>query len=162
MNLYEQQVYQAGSVGGMPSSVASLLVAQAKHESANFTSSVFRNNNNLFGYKYVGQSGAMQGSISPEGDYYAKYANVAASALEVVNWWKRRIKAGKIGGWHDIDTAEKYGYHLKANGYYGDSLKNYVTGLQRWFKDFGELKNEGLTVLVVCLFAALAYYFKLI
>jgi hypothetical protein len=104
----------------------------------------------------------MQGTLSPEGDYYARYVSVSASATEIVNWWKRRIKEGKITGWQDIVTAESYGLALKSSGYYGDSLANYLTGLKRWFVEFGEVKNEGIAVVVVAAFVAAAYYFKLI
>lgn len=161
MTYLESEVFNAGIAGGMPNTVASLLVAQAKHESANFTSSVYRNNNNAFGYKYVGQSGAMKGTVSPEGDYYARYVSLYSSATEVVNWWKRRIKEGKVKSWQDISTPESYSLALKTCGYYGDSVSNYLAGLKRWFIEFGQVKDEGLAVLAVGLFVAALYYFKI-
>jgi len=130
----EQLVYNAGIDLGMPDVVARLLVAQAKHESADFTSTVFKVNNNAFGYKYVGQSGAWKGSKAPanEGGYYAAYTSVYDSAKEVVRWWQRRIKEGKVSGWDAIAATDSYAAALKVNGYYGDSLSNYTLALGRW------------------------------
>lgn len=135
MNIYETAVYNTAVSNEVPATVALLIVAQAKHESANFSSKVFKQNNNAFGYKYVGQSNATQGTAAPssEGDYYAKYDSIEGSALEVVNWWKRRIKQGVINYWSDISTPDSYAAALKKAGYYGDSLANYTAALKKWF-----------------------------
>ncbi|MGN6437530.1 MAG: glucosaminidase domain-containing protein [Agriterribacter sp.] len=163
----EYQVFSAGIDGGMTTEVASLLLAQAKHESAGFTSSVFKANNNAFGYKYVGQSGAMQGSAAPasEGGYYAKYATVYDSATEVVNWWKRRIKSGAITGWKDINTPEKYAHHLKQSNYFGDTLANYTAALKKWFGSLLDSSSPNnvlaeSAIMIVGFFVACYYLLK--
>ncbi|MBN8789431.1 MAG: glucosaminidase domain-containing protein [Terrimonas sp.] len=154
MNVYESAVYNTAVNNEVPGSVALLIVAQAKHESSNFTSKVFLQNNNAFGYKYVGQSGAVQGTAAPasEGGYYAKYDSVEDSALEVVNWWKRRIRQGVISDWSDINTTETYAAALKKAGYYGDSLSNYTAALKKWFTGLDLGQETGFVSIAALLF----------
>ncbi|MFT3945939.1 MAG: glucosaminidase domain-containing protein [Agriterribacter sp.] len=140
MNVYETTVYNTAVNNEVPSVVALLIVAQAKHESSNFSSNVFKLNNNAFGYKYVGQSNAVRGSAAPssEGDYYARYDTLADSVIEVVDWWKRRIRQGLINDWSDIATVDNYSSALKKAGYYGDSVANYTAALKKWFSTLSD------------------------
>lgn len=48
----------------------------------NHNSQLFRTHNNTGGIKYVGQEGATEGSISPEGNPYARFENLIASMQE--------------------------------------------------------------------------------
>lgn len=133
----DQKIYGELIKNGIPRNLALLIVAQSKHETANYTSNVFRSCNNAFGYKYVGQTlstGPCTGS--PEGDRYAKYATVENSAKELALWIKRRQAEGKFPqDLTTITTAAKYALLLKNSGYYGDSVSNYTNGLLAWFKD---------------------------
>lgn len=121
----------------MPPNLAKLIVAQAKFESANFTSPVFKANNNFFGYKYVGQSIASKGSPAPksEGDFYAKYKRIEDSIIELCNWIKRRVNEGIFPkDLTTIKTPGQYATLLKRKNYYGVSVPHYTKGLQRYFK----------------------------
>lgn len=133
---YEQIIYTQLLTDGMPKQLALLIVAQSKHETANYTSAVFKSCNNAFGYKYVGQRLALSACTgSPEGDSYAKYATVGDSAREIAQWIKRRQSEGKFpANLATITTAAQYASLLKNAGYYGDSLQNYTNGLLAWFK----------------------------
>jgi len=81
----DEQIYTAALKAGFTPSAAKLIVAQARHETGNYTSYQYRTNNNLFGMKFVNQPLATKGNKSPEGDFYAKYPNVAASVQDLVN-----------------------------------------------------------------------------
>lgn len=134
-----QFIFDRVTAGGYSPAFANLVVAQARHETGDFTSNVSKNCLNLFGYKYVGQSGAVACSGSPEGDNYAKYSAVAGSVDELINWIRRRQKEGTFppGDLSQVNTPEKYAQALKAAGYYGDSVSNYTSGLKRFLTNYG-------------------------
>ena len=123
---------------GMPETLSILIAAQAAHETGNFTSNVFLQNNNAFGYKrYAGakyQIGA--GRISPEGNNYAQYANIDNSVHEITGWIKRRLSEGKFPLLQSIKTPLQYAMALKSCGYYGDSVDNYTKGLERAIRKY--------------------------
>lgn len=140
----ETAIYKAAIDGGLNPVLASLMVAQAKHETANFRSSVFRTNKNAFGYKYV--KGAKwqvgSGKVSPEGNSYAQYESVYNSARDVAGWIKRRWK-----DFQNVKTPSEYASALKKNGYYGDTVTNYLKGLNAFFKSISP-QAAGLSVAV--------------
>jgi uncharacterized FlgJ-related protein len=135
MTLYQRLVYTKARAAGFPVALSNLIVAQAMHESANFTSNVFKACNNAFGYKFVGQSRATACSISPEGDAYAKYTSLADSAEEIIDWIKRRQKEGIFpANLAVITTAAEYARLLKKAGYYGAPEALYANALDRHLK----------------------------
>lgn len=106
--------------------LAHLMVAQSKHETANYKSSAFKNLNNAFGYKqYKGSSYQIgSGGTPTDGGKFAKYANVENSALEVASWINRR--------WNDfknVQTPTDYANALKKNLYYTNPTAEYIRGL---------------------------------
>jgi len=109
--------------------LAQAMVYQSMLETASFTSAVFLQNNNGFGYKRVvgakWQKGA--GRVSTEGDRYALYSSVEDSAREVADWLGRR-KAH----YSAIQDLDQYAAALKADGYYGVSAAQYAAGLKRF------------------------------
>lgn len=131
---YEQRIYNKALSLGMPQFVATCIVLQAAHETAGFTSNVFKSCNNLNGYKWVGQSTALGPCLkSPEGDFYAKYATIEDSVTELVAWIKRRQKDGKFpADLNTITSLNQYAELLKNSGWYGDTVYNYVNGLYYW------------------------------
>lgn len=137
---YSQQIYTQARSGtaynpGLPGPLATLLVAQARHETGNFTSRFFRENNNAFGYSYYAgsnyQSGA--GGIADNGQPIANYGSIEDSTKEIVDWLYRRYRQGVIPDMLSISTPEQYAQALKAANYYGDSFANYLKGLKRFF-----------------------------
>lgn len=129
---YFNQIKNIAIADGMPSQLAYLIAAQAVHETGNFTSKLFKENNNAFGYKYV--KGAMwqegPGRMSPEKNVYARYASVTNSVHEVTAWIRRRLKEGLFPPLKEITTPNQYASALKKSGYYGDTIKNYVAGIE--------------------------------
>lgn len=81
--------------------LALMMIPMAQFETNNFTSNVFKNNNNAFGYKYFPGSAYQigRGTAAPQtgGDSgsYGRYATVADSAKEVADWIGRGQAAFK-------------------------------------------------------------------
>lgn len=115
----------------MPPALSALIVAQARHETGNFTSNVFKKCANLFGYKAVYSAPKCTGS--PEGDYYEDYkGDYLASVDEVVNWIKRRQREGRFpDDLSQVNTPAIYARLLKENGYYGAPEAEYRAALAR-------------------------------
>lgn len=164
----EERIFQTAKNGtsinpaGLPDSLANLVVAQAKHESANFTSNFFKKYNNAFGYSYV-SGGRYQlpggGTKADNGIPIAAYSSVEDSTREIVDWIYRRRKAGTFPiNLGSITTPEQYAQLLKDAGYYGDSLSNYLRGLKNFFSDSPVKATAGTIVIAVAAF----FIFKLL
>lgn len=154
----DNTVYHQAISDGMPSKLAMLITAQARFESGNYSSNVFRSCNNLFGYKWVGQSSASGPCLqSPEGDYYAAYSSIAASVHEICQWIKRRVSEGKFpSNLSSIDTPEYYAQLLKSTNYFTGTLSVYTNGLIAELQqisisgsDTGALLLAGLAILIL-------------
>src|SRR5574341_835621 len=143
-------IFQTVRAAGFPDALSNLIVSMARHETGDYTSNVFKTCNNLFGYKYVGQSTAAGAcSVSPEGDRYAMYNSYADSVRELVLWIKRRQSEGRFPvDLATITTAEQYANLLKQGGYYGDTVLNYTTGLKRFLQNYGGTLGMGAGLLI--------------
>lgn len=132
--------------------LAELAVSQSKHETGNYKSKHFRESNNAFGYAYVKgaryQIGA--GSIADNKRPVAKYASVADSARELAAWVIRRKQH-----FVSVSNPQQYAETLKANGYFGDTVRNYVRGLISFFKKMGYEVTIGVVFLLLGLFGLL-------
>jgi hypothetical protein len=146
---FGQIIYNAAIADGMPSLLASFIVAQSKHETNDYTSAIFKDCNNAFGYKSVRSSCLVHPG-------YQDYISVVDSAHEITGWIKRRLNQGDFPALNTITTPEQYAALLKENGYYEDNLANYTAGLLRWF-DSNTVGVAGLGLV----FVALAVYFFL-
>lgn len=160
----ENIIYSTALGAGIPSRLAELMVAQAKHETGNFTSNFFRNFNNAFGYSYV--KGAKwqlpdPGTLADNNAPIAKYSSVANSTMEIVDWIKRRQREGKFpANLSEVTSPEQYAQLLKAANYYQDTLANYSRGLVSFFKaGFEKMKAEGgLPIVGIIALGGIIYY----
>lgn len=113
------------------------IVAQAKHETAYngipFNSPVYKANNNMFGMKNgsIISPGESVGTMSPEGNTYAKYGTDFNSLEDLIQWfdWKKMPVT--------VDSAEEYVKAVTDRGYIGfnpsqSAKDNYLKGLKRW------------------------------
>ena len=160
--MIDEQIYNTATAQGIPPILATLIVAQARHETANYTSNAFRSCNNLFGYKYVGQNLSTGPCItSSEGNSYAKYASVADSVKELTAWIKRRQAENKFpANLNSITTPEQYATLLKNSGYYGAPIREYVNGLIFWLQKLGEVatsKESSFAIVVLLAIAVLIW-----
>lgn len=125
----EQIVYTTALNDGMPQPLALIIVAQAKHESGNFTSAIFTDCNNAFGYKVFGNA-----APCPSHPDYEFYPSLADSVHEITGWIKRRLNAGNFPALNTITDPGQYAALLQKNGYFTDSLTNYSNGLYAWYQ----------------------------
>lgn len=162
-----QRIYNKALSDGMPQFVATCIVLQCAHESAGFTSNVFKSCNNLNGYKWVGQSTALGPCLkSPEGDYYAKYATIEDSVHELTAWIKRRQKEGKFpADLTAIGSLDQYAQLMKNSGWYGDTVQNYTSGLYYWSNRLADLLTSpiagGAAILFFIILGVIAYRKKI-
>lgn len=134
---YFTKVKNTALTDGMPTPLATLIAAQAAHESGGFSSHLFRIDNNTFGYKYTGsiwQDGP--GLLSPEGDHYAHYSTIVNSTHELTAWIHRRLKEERFPPLDQITTPAEYAAALKKDGYYGDTLANYTAGITERLSEY--------------------------
>lgn len=137
-NVISQRIYNVALtrfVGKANAEIlAKCMVAQAKHESGNYTSKFFKLYNNAFGYSYV--KGAKWqlpagGTKADNNQPIAAYASIENSAEEVAAWLLRRWAS-----FSKVKNVTDYAIALKANGYYGDTLVNYLRGLKAFYSSF--------------------------
>lgn len=147
-------IYTTLIKNGVPHQNALNIIAQARYETNDYTSNVFRENKNLFGYKFVGQKKYVvgAGTSAPsqdaqgnkDGGIYAKYPTIENSVLEIIAYYKRRFKAQNITelqGWQSIQTLENKASKLKAWGYFGQTASQYLKGMQAKIKNIKLEKN---------------------
>jgi uncharacterized FlgJ-related protein len=143
-------VYNTLKAQKIPDPLAKLMTSQAQLESANFTSRVFKTNNNAFGYKYVKQKIATQGLPAPknEGGYYANYKTVSDSALELANYVKRRFKEKRFPPLETITSARQYADLLTNVGYHTSTRDSYVKGVEYYFNRLKDIVIKQSTPLL--------------
>lgn len=108
--------------------ISKLILAQAAFETGDFTSAVYRNNNNMFGMKtaYHRVQLGEQGEVASDGGWYQKYQSNTQSLrdfliyLDYVNFPKHPMS---------IDT---YVLAMKNNRYFTGNVDNYIAGLKRY------------------------------
>lgn len=106
------------------------IVAQSQHETANWKSSLFEENNNLFGMKvptkreYFGDGGTK----APDGGLYAKYNKWSDSAKDYLSWLRY------VNFPTDLPTMRDFVHELKKKSYFGDTEENYYNGVKHWFE----------------------------
>jgi len=163
MNSTDNKIYSRLIGNGIPAQLANIIIAQARHETGDYTSNAYKIDNNLFGYKYIGQTGATKGIKSSERDYYAHYRNIEASVDELCRWINRRQKEGKFpNNLASITSPAQYAQLLKNNSYYGSTLLSYTTGLIAALKRIGAVIKKNGSVAAIFIFAIiiLALYLK--
>jgi uncharacterized FlgJ-related protein len=163
---YDERIFSQATSEGIPTILATIIVAMARHETGNYTSAAFKQCNNCFGYKYVGQATAAGECVvvSSEGDPFAGYNSIEGSVHELVLWIKRRQAEGKFPqDLSTINTPDKFASLLKASNYYGDTVTNYTNRLIYWLQQIGgtlATPAVGATALLVILVALGLYHWR--
>ena len=143
---YDQLIYNTAIKQGFKPTAAKLIVAQARFESADYTSNVFKNNLNTSGMKFIGQSLATRGTLAPKNersascqaggtcrnsDHYAKFRNVQDSANDKIVRLYSITKGGVTPEQlKNVKDADEFASLLKKRGYYGDKESIYAAGLK--------------------------------
>ncbi len=135
MENYDQIIYNTAIKQGFTPTSAKFVVGQARFESANYTSAVFKANNNTSGMKFVGQPLATKGTLAPmnersdsckkggtckNSDYYAKFASVQDSATDkIVRLYGKTMGGVTPDQLKNAKTPEEFARLLKKRSYYG-------------------------------------------
>ena len=143
---YDQLIYNTAIKQGFKPTAAKLIVAQARFESADYTSNGFKNNLNTSGMKVIGQPLATRGTLAPKNersagcqaggtcknsDHYAKFANVQDSANDKIVRLYSITKGGVTPEQlKNVKDADEFASLLKKRGYYGDKESIYAAGLK--------------------------------
>lgn len=153
---YDQIIYDTAIKQGFTPTAAKFVVGQARFESANYTSAVFKANNNTSGMKYIGQPLATKGTLAPanersascrnggtcvNSDHYAKFNSVQDSATDkIVRLYSKTMGGVTPEQLKNAKTPEEFARLLKKRGYYGfgaygtpeaeKEISNYARGVK--------------------------------
>jgi len=110
----------------IPAPLKYYIAAQSAHETNNFTSSVYLDCKNGYGYGAAGLP-------CPGHERYRIYQDSSQSTIEIINWIKRRQQEGRFpDNLATIISPDQYATLLKNSGYYEDSIINYANGIKRF------------------------------
>lgn len=163
----DQQIYNTAIEQGFNPIAAKLIVAQARFESADYTSNVFKKNNNTSGVKFIGQKNAVQGTLSPEGNYYAKYNTIQDSLNDkIVRLYNIKMRGVSPEQLKNAKDATEFANLLKQRGYYGSLASEYAAGLRSKLLrinivEFVQKNKFTLIIGLILLTGGLWYYKKL-
>lgn len=101
--------------------IAKYITAQAAHESANFTSYIFKNNNNCFGMKYAGQS------LATEKNGYANYKSLEDCISDYKKYYQNR-------NFNTFDSISTFIEELKRVNYFEAKTEEYKAGVTYFYK----------------------------
>lgn len=101
-----------------------LLTAQAAHETANFSSSIFKSNNNLFGMK---RPAIRPTTATGENKGHATYDSIEDSIQDISLYLKSRSYLT------NYSTVGAYVRALKEKSYFEDSLSHYEAGVAHFY-----------------------------
>ncbi len=105
---------------GIPEPAASYGLYATYHETAAYSSPLYKDHNNASGIKFAKQAGAVKGANG-----YAYFNTLQDWANAYAHELKKRANPAGATSLEDFAT------RLKANGYYEDSFSNYLSGLKR-------------------------------
>ena len=126
MNVIESYWQAAQVSGGISGIDPKILYAQFAHETANFTSELCLQYNNLAGVTQTQENDLPQ----PDGSfYYMKFDDLSAWA----RYFGKFIRL--FDGATEAQTIEEYATALKNEGYFGDTLENYIDGMTAAYND---------------------------
>lgn len=149
--------------------LAKFIVAQAGHETGNFTSDAFKRNNNIAGYKpYPTSLWQVYPIPATANQKYGYFPSIENSAYEVADWLGRRQAA-----FEQVNTVADYAVALRNTNYYTDTVGNYTSGLGFYFsslfKDAGDSvgallsgenkKVDVMTIILTTVIGFIATYF---
>lgn len=103
------------------------VLAQAKHETGNFKSRVYNQNNNAFGMKNPEKRTTT--SLGGDNNNYAQYASVGDSLQDLFLWFDM------VDFPTHVVNEDEYAFLLKSSAYFQDSLDNYSSALSYWLND---------------------------
>ena len=176
----DKLIYDIAIENGFSIKTSKLIVAQAKLESAEYTSESCRDNNNLFGIKYVGQPLAEKGTLAPYTqitkddsitNYYARYATLEDSVKDLVErLYNKTINGVEAEQLKNADTHQEFARLLKLRQFYDGLENDYANAIKTKLRKMADDKSGNekkvtnrdiieVVVFFVVLYAAY-YYLK--
>ena len=157
---YDQTIYETAIKQGFNPLAAKLIVAQARYESADYTSNVFQKNLNTSGMKFIGQPLATRGTPAPkneqrcnggcDSDYYAKFRSVQDSATDkIVRLYSKTMGGVTPEQLKNVKSADEFAELLKRRNYYGFGKYGTEVGNKEQKSYAGGLKAKLLKINVV-------------
>lgn len=113
---------------GVAPNVIDYWVAVAKHETAGFTSRVFKDSNNMFGMKLARRNTLATGQL-PYGEGQAIFKSVTDSAKDQILYFTKRFQYPSY-----FDSAESLVRFMKSKGYFEADLNDYIKAVALWMK----------------------------
>ena len=112
---------------GVPADTARMIVAQAIHETGNFTSELFEKGNNAFGMKLPRRRPtlAIDRGLRVEGDPAASFNSVEDSVDDLLLW----LDFNSLPV--NYSTLEDYIGGIRRKGYFTDTYIRYLTAVRR-------------------------------
>lgn len=129
-----RRVLSALAAAGAPTAAIPFLMAQVAHETGDFDSRVFRDNNNASGIMFINkparQLNAIRGRVFPKNEwpapnkplYYANFATLTDWARDYLRIVGKVVLSSK--------TPDQYAQALKKRGYYTAPLAVYAAALR--------------------------------
>lgn len=114
------QIFDIIRAAGFNEVLTTFVLSQAAHETAGFTSSVYRNHNNAFGMK------------KPDLTDYQTYDTIEKSVQDFAGWYTRH-RNSIFSLPLTINSLKDYVRFLKNNNYFEDTEANYLAGCQRYY-----------------------------
>lgn len=106
--------------------LSELLAAQAAHETGDFTSRIFSENNNAFGMK-----ASTRNYDFGERYGHAIYLSIGDSVKDMLEYLGDKMKPLKEIANMSIS---EYAIYLKSVGYFEDTVQNYTSGLMSFYE----------------------------
>lgn len=107
---------------GFPDTFSKLATAQSGHETQGWTSPVYNNDNNAFGYGWNGSS-------------YHSYNSVEASVNEYAVYVRKKVASGLFPDLATITDPDQWAQILKSVNYYTDYESIYANGIWNYYDD---------------------------
>jgi uncharacterized FlgJ-related protein len=131
---YEQIIYKELIRNNVDSTMAKIIVAIGKHESANFKSKLFTQNKNVFGMTYPPRRSTTATGYSTFSDNgnkrkFCKFSTTTASTTDFILY----MRARKIP--FDITSPESLVKLLKSKGYFEANELVYLRAVKKHLKE---------------------------
>lgn len=126
----QQKIFNRLRTRGVPADTARMIVAQAVHETGNFTSELFEKGNNAFGMKLPRRRNtlAIDRGLKVEGDSAASFNTVEDSVDDLLLWLD--FNSLPI----NYSRLEDYIAAIRRKGYFTDTYIRYLTAVRRRLK----------------------------
>ena len=125
--ILQQKIFERLRERGVPADTARMIVAQAVHETGNFTSELWTLGNNAFGMKLPRRRPtlAIDEGLKVEGDPAASFMTVEDSVDDLLLWLD--FNSLPI----NYSTLEDYISAIRRKGYFTDTYIRYLTAVRR-------------------------------